>query len=437
MTNERNSSKVNVFKQIWNNKDLKSKILFTLLVIVIFEIGANIPVPGINREVLNNMFNGEASSGFDLFNLFTGGAFGNMTIFAMGITPYITASIIMQLLTIAIPRIEAMSKEGETGRKRMATITRYLAVFLGFIQALGITFGLFRNAVTGNTLLVNISIICILTAGMAFLMWLGEQVNEHGIGNGISIIIFASIANRIPVDAKNIWLAFTEGTISTMTLILIFLAALAIIAFVIYVNEGVRKIPVNYAKRVVGRKAYGGSATHLPIKVNAAGVIPIIFALSLLQFPLMFTYMFPGSKYSSFITKYLSTQATPGVYIYMIINILLIMFFTYFYTSIVFKPAEVSNNLAQSGGSIPGIRPGRPTTDYIGYVSNRLCLPSGIFLALISTLPVLTSTFSSLNLSFGGTSILIVVGVALDTMKQIENKMILNTSYGFLSGARK
>ena len=420
-----------MFIKALKNKDIRKKILFTIFIIAIFEIGVNIPTPGIDHSVLREMFAGNEA--FDLFNLFTGGAFGNMTIFALGITPYITASIIFQLLTIAVPRLEALSQEGETGQKKIATYTRYLTVALGLLQSVGMTFGIFRNAVKDDSMLTNISIILLLTAGMTILMWLGEQINEYGIGNGISIIIFASIANRIPVDVKNIWSSYSQGTISFMTVILIALFALCIIGFVIYVNEGVRKIPVNYAKRVVGRKAYGGTSTHLPIKVNAAGVIPIIFAMSILQFPIIISYMFPDSGYSHFITKYLSTNSTPGAYVYMILNFALIIFFTYFYTAIVFKPKEISKNLAANSGTIPGIRPGINTEKYISKVSNRLCLASGVFLGLISSLPILTSVFSTLQLSFGGTSILIVVGVALDTMKQIDNKVTLDNNYGFLN----
>ena len=416
------------------NKDIRKKILFTVMIITIFEIGVNIPVPGIDRSVLEQMFNGNGA--FELFNLFTGGAFGNMTLFALGITPYITASIIFQLLAIAIPRLEAISKESD-GQKQIATYTRYLTVFLGLIQATGMTYGIFRNAVLDNSLLTNISIILLLTAGMSVLMWLGEQINEYGIGNGISIIIFASIANRIPVDIRSIIDAYMQDTISLMTVILIAAFALVIIGVVIYVNEGVRKIPVSYAKRVVGRKAYGGSATHLPIKVNAAGVIPIIFAMSLLQFPMVISYMFPDSGYAKFIAKYLSTNGTPGAYIYMALNFALILFFTYFYTSIVFKPKEIADNLANNSGTIPGIRPHKQTELFLGKVSNRLCLFSGVFLGLISSLPILTSTFSTLQLTFGGTSVLIVVGVALDTMKQINNKATLYNNYSFLKKGSK
>lgn len=424
-----------MFLKALKNKDIRKKILFTLFVITLFEIGVNIPVPGIDHSVLQEMFGNNGA--FDLFNLFTGGAFGNMTIFALGITPYITASIIFQLLTIAIPKLETLSQEGETGQKKIAAYTRYLTVVLGIVQAIGMTFGIFRNAVKDDSMLTNISIVLLLTAGMTILMWLGEQINEYGIGNGISIIIFASIANRIPVDAKSIWSSYTQGTISFMTVTLIVLFALCIVGFVIYVNEGVRKIPVNYAKRVVGRKAYGGTATHLPIKVNAAGVIPIIFAMSILQFPTIISYIVPNSGYAHFINKYLTMSSSPGAYVYMILNFVLILFFTYFYTSIVFKPKEISKNLAANSGTIPGIRPGMNTEKYISKVSNRLCLASGIFLGLISSLPILTSVFSTLKLSFGGTSILIVVGVALETMKQIENKLTLENSYGFLNSFSK
>ena len=413
----------------FKSKDLRGKILFTLIIIAIFEIGASIPVPGIDRTVLADMFSGENSGAFELFNMFTGGAFSNFTIFALGVTPYITASIIIQLFSISVPRIEQMSQEGETGRKKMATITRYLAVLMGFLQAAGITFGLFRNAITGNSALTNVSILFLLTAGMTILMWMGEQINEYGIGNGISIIIFASIANRLPIDVKNIALAVREGSISFVTLALIIAFAIFVIIVVIEMNEGVRKIPIQYANRLSGRRLMGNKNTHLPIKANTAGVIPIIFSLSILQFIMMFATFFPNSGYGKVVGKWLSMNQTPGVYVYAILNFLMIVGFTYFYTSIIFKPDEVSKNLASSGATIPGIRPGKQTRNYLGFTSNRLCFSSGIFLGLISSLPVLTGAFSPLNLSFGGTSILILVGVIIDTKKQLESRLVLEHNY--------
>ena len=413
----------------FKSKDLRGKILFTLIIIAIFEIGASIPVPGIDRTVLADMFSGENSGAFELFNMFTGGAFSNFTIFALGVTPYITASIIIQLFSISVPRIEQMSQEGETGRKKMATITRYLAVLMGFLQAAGITFGLFRNAITGNSALTNVSILFLLTAGMTILMWMGEQINEYGIGNGISIIIFASIANRLPIDVKNIALAVREGSISFVTLALIVAFAVFVIIVVIEMNEGVRKIPIQYANRLSGRRLMGNKNTHLPIKANTAGVIPIIFSLSILQFIMMFATFFPNSGYGKVVGKWLSMNQTPGVYVYAILNFLMIVGFTYFYTSIIFKPDEVAKNLASSGATIPGIRPGKQTRNYLGFTSNRLCFSSGIFLGLISSLPVLTGAFSPLNLSFGGTSILILVGVIIDTKKQLESRLVLEHNY--------
>ena len=413
----------------FKSKDLRGKILFTLIIIAIFEIGASIPVPGIDRTVLADMFSGENSGAFELFNMFTGGAFSNFTIFALGVTPYITASIIIQLFSISVPRIEQMSQEGETGRKKMATITRYLAVLMGFLQAAGITFGLFRNAITGNSALTNVSILFLLTAGMTILMWMGEQINEYGIGNGISIIIFASIANRLPIDVKSIALAVREGSISFVTLALIVAFAVFVIIVVIEMNEGVRKIPIQYANRLSGRRLMGNKNTHLPIKANTAGVIPIIFSLSILQFIMMFATFFPNSGYGKVVGKWLSMNQTPGVYVYAILNFLMIVGFTYFYTSIIFKPDEVSKNLASSGATIPGIRPGKQTRNYLGFTSNRLCFSSGIFLGLISSLPILTGAFSPLNLSFGGTSILILVGVIIDTKKQLESRLVLEHNY--------
>ena len=414
------------------NKDIRNKLIFTILMLVIFSIGSNIPVLGMDKSTISEIFTGENNGLFDLYNLFTGGSFQNFTIFAVGITPYITASIIIQLLTISFDYFEKLSHEGETGRKKMATITRYLTVVLAFIQSLGITLGLFKQALIDSSILTLSVVIFSLVTGTVFLMWLGEQINEYGIGNGISLIIFAGIVNRLPIDVNNIIMQVKEGTISFITAIFILICAIIIVMAIIYVQGGIRKIPVQYSKRTVGRKVYGGQNTHIPIKVNSSGVIPIIFALSVLQLPITITYFSPNSGFSEFVQKYMSTQGNPGVYIYTALNMLLIILFTYFYTSVVFKPDVISDNLKNAGGSIPAIRPGKPTEEYIKHVSNRLCLVDSLFLAVVASLPILISAFTPLNLTFGGTSLLILIGVALDLVKQINNRQIMNRYEGFL-----
>ena len=423
---------MDTIKHALKNKDIRNKMIFTVLMLAIFGIGTSLPVPGINHDTLKEVFNGQNAGLFDLFNLFTGGSFQNFTIFALGVTPYITASIIIQLLTIGFPYFEKLSKEGDTGRKKMATITRYLAIILALVQAIGMTFGLFRNAVITTTVLSFCMIIILLTAGTAFLMWLGEQINEYGIGNGMSLLIFAGIVMRLPVEIRDIVIKTKEGTLNFVSDILIIIFALAIIVGIVVVQDGVRKIPVQYAKRVIGTKAYGGQSTHIPMKVNAAGVIPIIFALSFLQLPLTLAYIWPDSSVSIFLSKYLSTSGQPGVWIYMSLNVILTIAFTFFYTNIVFKADDVAKNLASNGGSIPGIRPGKTTEEYLQNVNIRLTMISALFLAAVSILPTLILQFTPIDITFGGTSLLILVGVAIDTAKQLENRLVMNNYGGFL-----
>ena len=420
--------------QAWKVPEIRSKMIFTLLMLVVFRIGSNIPVPNINRSVLAEMFTGETGL-FDLFDLFSGGSFSNFTIFALSITPYITASIIVQLLTIAFPYFENLAKEGMEGRKKMAQITRYMTVVLALIQAIGLTVGLFRQAVVDKSAFSVIVVILVLTAGTAFLMWLGEQINDRGIGNGISLLIFGGIVARIPSGVRSISTLYGDGGISLVTIILFVIAAVLVTAGVVLIQEGQRRIPVQYAKRVVGRKMYGGQSTHIPIKVNQAGVIPIIFALSLLQFPLTITYFLKqGNAFSVWVTKWLSPSGDPGVWIYGVLNIVLIIFFTYFYTGITFNPNEVANNMKANGGFIPGIRPGKATEDYLNKVMSRVTIVGAIFLALIATLPTIISVMvpALKGIHFGGTSLLIAVGVALDSVRQLENQMLMRNYQGFL-----
>lgn len=421
--------------QAWKVAEIRSKMIFTLLMLVVFRIGSNIPVPNINRSVLAELFAGETGL-FDLFDLFSGGSFSNFTIFALSITPYITASIIIQLLGMAFPYFEKLAREGVEGRKKMAQYTRYLTVVLALVQAVGLTVGLFRRAVVDKSAFSIIVMVLVLTAGTAFLMWLGEQINERGIGNGISLIIFAGIVARIPSGIRTLATAVESGSLSIVTLIIFIVAAVLVTAGVVMIQEGQRRIPVQYAKRVVGRKMYGGQSTHIPIKVNQSGVIPIIFALSLLQFPLTITYFLKAdSGFTAFVTKWLSPSGMPGVWVYGILNVVLIIFFTYFYTQATFNPVEVADNMKANGGFIPGIRPGKATEEYLQKVMSRITIVGAIFLALIATLPTVLSVIAPESLGsihFGGTSLLIAVGVALETVRQLENQMLMRNYQGFL-----
>jgi preprotein translocase subunit SecY len=417
--------------QAWKVAEIRSKIIFTLLMLVVFRIGSNIPVPNIDRTVLAQMFTGDAGL-FDLFDLFSGGAFSNFTIFALSITPYITASIIVQLLGMAFPYFQRLAQSGTEGRKKMAQITRYMTVVLGLIQAIGLTVGLFRQAIIDTDVFSIILVILVLTAGTAFLMWLGEQINDKGVGNGISLIIFAGIVARIPSGIRSLVTSIQAGTISIITLIILVILAILVIAGVVMIQEGQRRIPVQYAKRVVGRKMYGGQSTHIPMKVNQSGVIPIIFALSLLQFPLTITYFFPDTGFTDFVTKWLSPAGNPGVWVYGVLNVMLIIAFTYFYTGATFNPVDVANNMKANGGFIPGIRPGKATEEYLQKVLSRITIVGAIFLAVIATLPTILSVVTTLNIQFGGTSLLIAVGVALDTVRQLENQMLMRNYQGFL-----
>lgn len=416
----------------WKIPDIRKKIIFTLLMLVVFRVGSQIPVPGIDREILAQTFDSETGL-FALFNLFSGGAFSQFTIFALSITPYITASIILQLLTIAIPSLERLAREGVEGRKKIAAYTRYMTVALAIIQAIGVSIGLFRQALISTDFFSVAVIVLVLTAGTTFLMWLGEQINEHGIGNGISLIIFAGIVSRLPSAIQEVWTKIADGSMSIVTLIIFVIFCVLVIVGIIYIQQGQRRVPVQYAKRVVGRKMYGGQATHIPMKVNQAGVIPVIFAMSFLQFPLTITYfMDPASGVAQWIEKWLSPMGSPGVWVYAAFNVVLIIFFTYFYTSVTFNPVEVAHNMKANGGFIPGIRPGKATIEYLNRVMTRITFVGAVFLAAVAILPTLVSELGGLNFHFGGTSLLIAVGVALDTMKQLEQQMVMRNYQGFL-----
>lgn len=389
------------------------------------------PVPGMDKQKIAEMFERASGGILEFLDLMSGGTFSNFSIFALNIYPYVTASIIIQLLTIAIPRLEELAKEGEEGRKKITQITRYTTIGLALIQALGITFGFFDQAIIDRGFWPVTIVVVTLTAGTAFLMWLGEQITEKGIGNGISLIIFVGIISRIPGEIAKTISLYKVGEISLIGIILFLIFALVIIAIVIALQEGERRVPVQYAKRVVGRKMYGGQSTHIPIKVSMAGVIPVIFASSLLAFPQTIALFFKGEP-SAWITKYLTPQGTIGAWVYTILNILLIIFFTYFYTAVQFNTVEYAKSLQQHGGFIPGIRPGRPTSEYLNKVISRLTFVGAISLAAIASLPIVLSKIFKLNINFGGTAIIIVVGVALETVKQIEAQMMMRHYKGFL-----
>ena len=410
----------------WKIPDVRKKIIFTAWMFLIFRIGAHIPVPCIDREVLDSLMAG-GSNLFGFVDIISGGSFKKFTVFAMGIMPYINASIIMQLLTMVIPSWEKMAKEGQEGRKKLAQYTRYGAIVLGLIQALGMTFYM-RGAMDPAGILSFVTIALTLTAGTALLMWVSELITEKGIGNGSSLIIFCGIISRVPSGLKTIFVGIQGGTTNILTVLLFILIAVAIIAAIVFIQEGERKIPVQYAQKVVGRRIYGGQSTHIPMKVNQAGVIPIIFAMSILMFPGIVASFFKNSAFAQAV----STVFSPGHIVYILLYALLILVFTYFYTATTFNPADVADNMKKYGGFIPGLRPGRPTAEYLDKVLSRLTLAGAIFLTFVALLPNLAMAITKMNIYFGGTSLLIVVGVALETMKQLETQILMRHYKGFM-----
>ena len=434
----------------WKIPDLRKKILFTLLVIIVFRIGANMPAPFLNMEALAGLMgfvtDSSSANAFAYLNTLSGGAFAQATLFAMSVTPYINSSIIMQLLTVAIPPLERMAKEGEEGRKKIGAITRYVAVVLGLVQGLAYYLYLRGSSYEGMPIVTYtegaaggftaIVIVLVFTAGTAMMMWLGEQINQKGIGNGISILLFAGIVARLP-DTVNIlvqalqaaWQApdsFGQYYFFVPLFVIIFLA---IIWVIVFMNDAERRIPVQYAKRVVGRKMYGGQSTHLPIKVNMSGVMPIIFASSILTIPSTIQLFVTPTGFWKTVLDALSTTG----WVYALIYFLLILMFAYFYVAIQYNPIEMANNLRQNNGTIPGIRPGKPTSDYIQKILSKITLIGALFLAVIALLPIAFSAFTGMhNLMMGGTSVIILVGVALDTMKQMESQMMMRHYKGFL-----
>ncbi len=434
----------NTIKNAWRIPDLRKKILFTLLIIIVFRFGSVIPVPFLNVSSLATLMEqASQNSALGYINMLTGGAFTYASLFAMGITPYINSSIIMQLLQVAIPALERLAKEGEEGRKKIATITRYVTVVLGLIQGVAYYFYLRNNGIVKYTagftgVFVGIVIVLCFTAGTALIMWMGEQVNDKGVGNGISIILLAGIVARMPVTFGAVWQYFQLGLESTSTngryLILapLFIVLfLAVIWVIVFMNEAERRIPVQYAKKVVGRKMYGGQSTFLPVKVAMSGVMPVIFASSILFIP-QFIHFFVKPAEGTFWANFFNAFEQTG-WVYIILYFLLILMFAYFYMAIQYNPLEMANNLRQSNGTVPGIRPGKPTADFIAKILSKVTLIGALFLAFVALVPIIYSKVTGMNgLSLGGTSVIIIVGVALETVKQLESQMMMRHYKGFL-----
>lgn len=419
-------------RNAWKIDDLRKKILFTLVIILLYRLGNAVPVPYVDIDALGQYFNQMQNTVLGLLNVMSGGAFSNATIFALSIQPYINASIIIQLLTIAIPALERMSKEeGEEGKKKIASITRYTTVAIGLIQGFAYYWMIMKSGfltADGSGIWAAIVIILTFTSGSALIMWLGEQITEFGIGNGISIILFASIVSRFPTSLYQMVTNAVNGTVAWWVDILLLIGALAMIVLIVLINDSERRIPVQYAKRVVGRKMYGGQSTHLPMKVNMSGVLPIIFAQSIASLP---------ATIAAFTGHADSWWASTTSLLYAAIYFLLIIFFAYFYSTIQFNPVEVANNLKKNGGYIPGFRPGKPTSEFIKKVLNKITLFGAIYLGIIAVVPILISHFSTTadlsGISLGGTSIIIVVGVALETVRALEAQLLMRNYKGFLS----
>lgn len=408
--------------------ELRQKLLFTLAMLLVFRFGAHVPVPGIDAQALERLFQQGGLLGF--LDLFAGGALKRFSIFAMGIAPYINASIIMQLLTVVVPQLGELAKQGEEGRKVMTQYIRYGTVVLGAIQAFGMSYWLKNMGVIPNfSIFTSLTIVITLTAGTAFLMWLGEMITGNGVGNGISILIFAGIVAGLPGGVVQTISLIKVGGINLVALAAFLVVAVIVTGAVIFMQEGQRRIPVQYAKRVVGRKVYGGQSTHIPLRINQAGVIPVIFASSILLFPATIAQFFPGSSVASVIRDLFSPQSV----LYNVLYALLIIFFTYFYTAITFNPVEMADNLKKYSGFVPGIRPGKPTAEYIDRVATRITLAGAVFLAFVSVLPVVLIGLTGVQtFYFGGTALLIVVGVTLETMKQLEAHLLMKQYEGFM-----
>lgn len=416
-------------KQAWKLKDVRRKILYTLMMIVVFRIGATIPIPGVDTSIIKGMV--DSNGLLSLYNMFTGGSFSQFTLFALGIGPAITASIIIQLLTIGFEGLEELQKSGEEGKKKINKYTKYIALALAFIQAIAITLGIVKSALISTSAFFIITVILTLVSASMLLMWIGDKITEKGLGNGSSIIIFIGIISGIPKDIISTVSLVKSGDVKIWAAVVLAVVILITIAAVTYIQEATRKIPVQYAKRVVGRKMYGGQSSHIPMKVNQSGVIPVIFASSLLAFPQTIA-MFMGADAQNFVRTYLSTMQSPGVWIYRTLEILLIVFFSYFYTTVSFNTEDIANNMKNNGGFIPGIRPGKPTIDYLNRILSRLTLAGALFLSVIVMISAIVMFFMKIQITLVGTSLLIVVGVALELKRQLESNLVMRTYQGFL-----
>ena len=422
------------FGNIFKIPELKKRILYTFALLIVYRIGVHVPTPGIDAVALASFFARAKGTLLGLFDMFSGGALERLSVFALGIMPYISASIILQLLTVVIPHLERLSKEGEQGRKKITQYTRYGTVLLSIIQGFGISIGLEQMSSPGGAPVVvnpgwefRLMTVITLTAGTAFIMWLGEQITERGIGNGISLIIFAGIVARLPNAIANTFKLLSTGEMGIFLIIIMIVFMIAVVGCIIFVEQGQRRIPVQYAKRVVGRKMYGGQSTHLPLKINTSGVIPPIFASSIMMFPATI-----GSFIAIAWMQNIVSAITPGSIIYEVLFVGLIFFFCYFYTAITFNPDDVAENMKKYGGYIPGIRPGKRTADYIERVLTRITLGGAIYVSAVCVLPSILISKFNVPFYFGGTALLIVVGVAIDTVSQIESHMLTRHYEGFL-----
>lgn len=417
----------------WRIAEIRSKMIFTLLMIVVYRLGNIIPIPFMDKAVVSQIMHSNEGGLVGLLDLLAGGSLKQMSVFALSIYPYITASIVVQLLTIAFPRLGEIARDGEMGKKKIAKYTKIGAVILGIFEANAIARGLFARAIVAKGAIETTIIITSILAGTMFLIWLGESITEKGIGNGISVIIFLGIISNIPSQLASFIYGLNAGTIGILSIIGLLIAAVAIVVVVVLINEGERKITVQYAKKVVGRKMYGGQATHIPIKVNMSGVMPVIFASSLLAMPQTLALLFGDGNMPNWFRQYFTVEGTVGLYMYTIINFILIILFGFFYSSIQFNTVEYAKNLQQYGGFIPGIRPGKPTGEYLQRISNRITFSGSVILALIASMPIILSRLSGMKINFGGTSVIIIVGVVIETMKQIESMMLMRHYKGFLN----
>lgn len=427
-------------------KDIRKRIIFTFFMLVVIRIGSELPVPGVNGSVFQDWFANQTADGLSFFDAITGGSFLNMSVFALNITPYITSSIIMQLLTIAIPKLEELQRDGEDGRKKIVEITRYLTIALGLIEAVAMTIGFYRGGyLVEKSPLTVIMVIVSLTAGSAVLMWIGERITEKGVGNGISIVLTINIISRLPDDLGTLWNQFivSAGSVPKGIVVALIIVAIivAMVVFVVLLQGAERRIPVQYSKKVQGRKQVGGQQTHIPLKVNTSGVIPVIFAQSLMQTPVIIASLVGagnGTGIGSKILRGLSQSnwcdpENPVYSIGLLVYIALIIAFAFFYTQITFNPLEIANNMKRAGGFIPGIRPGKPTSDYLNQILNYIVLIGAVGLTIVAVIPIFFNGVFGADVSFGGTSIIIIVGVVIETLKQIESQMRVRYYKGFLN----